>query len=76
MPRRKQVYKISYPNGKIYVGMDLTGTALYMGSPSAYAQIVADLELEPHRFEPTLRKEIMWNPKRPPMTRCAEMRKR
>ena len=47
MPRRKQVYKITYPNGKIYVGMDLTGTALYMGSPSAYAQIVADLELEP-----------------------------
>jgi hypothetical protein len=47
MPRRKQVYKITYPNGKIYVGIDLTGTALYMGSPSAYAQIVADLELDP-----------------------------
>ena len=26
MTRRKQVYKITYPNGKIYVGMDLTGT--------------------------------------------------
>jgi hypothetical protein len=51
MPRRKQVYKITYPNGKIYVGMDLTGTALYMGSPSAYEQIVADLELEPGLFE-------------------------
>ena len=25
MGRRKQVYKITYPNGKIYVGMDLTG---------------------------------------------------
>jgi hypothetical protein len=60
MPRRKQVYKITYPNGKIYVGMDLTGTALYMGSPSAYEQIVADLELEPNRFELTLRKEILW----------------
>ena len=60
MPRRKQVYKITYPNGKIYVGMDLTGTALYMGSPSAYEQIVADLELEPDRFELTLRKEILW----------------
>jgi hypothetical protein len=24
MPR-KQIYKITYPNGKIYVGMDLTG---------------------------------------------------
>jgi hypothetical protein len=46
MPRRNQVYKITYPNVKIYVGMDLTGTALYMGSPSTYAQIVADLELD------------------------------
>jgi len=60
MPRRKQVYKITYPNGKIYVGMDVTGTALYMGSPSAYEQICADLELEPGQFELTLRKEILW----------------
>lgn len=58
--RRKQVHRITYPNGKIYVGMDLTGTALYMGSPSAYAQIVADLDLEPDRFELTLSKEILW----------------
>lgn len=36
MVRRKQVYKITYPNGKIYVGMDLTGTLLYFGSPSAH----------------------------------------
>lgn len=33
--RRKQIYKITYPNGKIYVGMDLTGTLLYVCSPSA-----------------------------------------
>jgi len=58
--RKKQVYKITYPNGKIYVGMDLTGTALYMGSPSAYEQIVADLELDPDKLELTLRKEILW----------------
>jgi hypothetical protein len=69
VPRRKQVYKITYPNGEIYVGMDLTGTALYMGSPSAYAQIVADLELDPDRFELTLRKKSCGNPKRPPTPR-------
>lgn len=51
MSRRKQVYKITYPNGKIYVGMDLTATALYMGSPSAQKEIAADLELEPDRFD-------------------------
>jgi hypothetical protein len=60
MTRRKQVYKITYPNGKIYVGMDLTGTLLYMGSPSAYKQIAADLELDEHRFDLALRKEILW----------------
>ena len=60
MPRRKQVYKITYPNGKIYVGMDLTGTLLYLGSPSAHEQIAADLQLERHRFDLTLRKEILW----------------
>jgi hypothetical protein len=39
------VYKITYPNGKIYVGMDLTGTLLYFGSPSARTQIATDLGL-------------------------------
>lgn len=71
MARRKQVYKITYPNGKIYVGMDLTGTLLYMGSPSAHEQIAADLELEPHRFDLTLRKEICGNRKRPPTPKSA-----
>lgn len=40
--------------------MDLTGTLLYMGSPSAHEQIAADLELDQHRFNVTLRKEILW----------------
>lgn len=60
MPRRKQVYKITYPNGKIYVGMDLTGSVLYLGSPSAHEQIAADHKLQASRFELTLRKEILW----------------
>jgi hypothetical protein len=58
--RRKQVYKITYPNGKIYIGMDLTGSLLYLGSPSAWQQIAEDLDLDDHRFELTLRKEILW----------------
>lgn len=62
VPRRKQVYKITYPNGKIYVGMDLTGSPLYLGSPSAGATIAADLDLDldPNRLELTLRKEGLW----------------
>ena len=58
MPRRKQVYKITYPNGKVYVGMDLTGSLLYVGSPTARQQIADDLEA--HRHDLTLRKEILW----------------
>jgi hypothetical protein len=38
MARLKQVYKITYPNGKIYVGMDVTGAISYFGSPSAKAR--------------------------------------
>src|SRR5271166_608411 len=58
MVRRKQVYKITYPNGKIYVGMDLTGAISYFGSPSAKERIAADLA--EHRLDLTVRKEILW----------------
>lgn len=44
--RPKQIYKITYPNGRIYIGMDLTGDPFYLGSPSASRQIAADLKLD------------------------------
>jgi len=56
--RNKQVYKITYPNGKIYVGMDLTGSISYFGSPSAKERIAADLA--EHRLDLTARKQILW----------------
>ena len=56
--RRKQVYKITYPNGKISVGSDLTGTLTYFGSPSAKERIAADLA--EHRLDLTARKQILW----------------
>ena len=31
----KWIYKITYPNGKIYIGKDLTGTFRYFGSPNS-----------------------------------------
>ncbi len=58
--RYKQVYKITYPNGKIYVGMDLTGSVLYLGSPSAAEQIASDLGLDRRDLALTVRKEILW----------------
>jgi hypothetical protein len=58
MSPRKQVFKITYPNGKIYVGMDLTGTTTYFGSPSAKERIAADLA--EYRLDLTVRKQILW----------------
>lgn len=60
MGRRKQVYKITYPNGKIYVDMDLTGSMLYFGSPSAAEQIASEHELDRADLTFTIRKEILW----------------
>ena len=60
MGRRKQVYKITYPNKKIYVGMDLTGSVLYFGSPTAAEQIASDHGLDREDLTFTIRKEILW----------------
>jgi len=57
----KYVYKITYPNGKIYIGVDLVGNwkgTTYFGSPSG-AQIDKDFTWEQAR-DITIRKEILW----------------
>ena len=57
----KQVYKITYPTGKIYIGKDSYGSARYMGSPDRNL-INADFESLPDdvRLDYTLRKQILW----------------
>jgi len=54
----KVVYKITYPNGKIYVGKDLTGSANYFGS-AASALIASDFTPEELR-DFTIRREVLW----------------
>jgi hypothetical protein len=54
----KVIYKITYPNGKIYIGMDLTDSINYFGSASS-AVIAADFTREQRR-DFTIRKEIIW----------------
>lgn len=54
----KWIYKITYPNGKIYVGMDLTGSIGYFGSPHSKS-IEADFTPEQRR-DLTIRREIIW----------------
>jgi len=60
MPRRKQVYKITYPNRKIYVGMDLIGVLPYFGSLSPATKALIAADLAEHRLNLTVRKEILW----------------
>ena len=54
----KVVYKITYPNGKIYVGQDLTDSINYFGSASS-ALIASDFTREQRR-DFTIRREILW----------------
>ena len=57
----KQVYKITYPTGKIYVGKDSIGSARYMGSPDPDI-VNADFAALPDemRRDYTIRKQILW----------------
>ena len=54
----KVIYRITYPNGKIYIGMDLTNSINYFGS--------ADSDLIAKDFSPevrrdfVIRREIIW----------------
>ena len=54
----KVIYKITYPNGKIYIGQDLTDSINYFGSASD-ALIAADFTREQRRAF-TIRKDILW----------------
>ncbi|NJM11843.1 MAG: GIY-YIG nuclease family protein, partial [Synechococcaceae cyanobacterium SM1_2_3] len=54
----KVVYKITYPNGKIYIGKDLTDSINYFGSASS-GLIAQDFTREQRR-DFTIRKEILF----------------
>lgn len=54
----KVVYKITYPNGKIYIGKDLTDSINYFGS--ADSELIAKDFTREERHHLTIRKEILW----------------
>ncbi|MFA5206006.1 MAG: GIY-YIG nuclease family protein [Lentisphaeria bacterium] len=54
----KIIYKITYPNGKIYVGKDLTDSINYFGS--ANSDLIAQDFTREQRRDFTIRKEILW----------------
>lgn len=53
------IYKVTYPNGKIYVGQDRTNSLTYMGSPKD--EYVAKDFTPEQRKRFTLTKEILWS---------------
>lgn len=57
----KQIYKISYPTGKIYIGKDSIGSYRYMGSPDMDL-VNADFLMLPLeiRRSYSVHKEILW----------------
>jgi hypothetical protein len=54
----KIIYKITYPNGKIYVGKDVTDSINYFGS--AEDSLIAQDFSKEQRREFSIRKEIFW----------------
>jgi hypothetical protein len=54
----KIIYKITYPNGKIYIGMDLTDSIGYFGSAD-HKLVAADFTREQRR-DFAVRREILW----------------
>ena len=57
----KVIYKITYPNGKIYIGKDLTDDLNYFSSTDSKT-IERDFTREQMR-DFTIRKEIIWESK-------------
>lgn len=57
----KQIYKITYPTGKIYIGKDAIGSSRYFGSPDMDL-VNADFQNLPEevRKDYTVRKQILW----------------
>jgi hypothetical protein len=54
----KVIYKITYPNGKIYIGQDLTDSINYFGS--ANSQLIEKDFTREQRRDFTIRKQLLW----------------
>jgi hypothetical protein len=54
----KVIYKVTYPNGKIYIGKDLTDSINYFGS--ANSSLIANDFTREQRRDFTIRRQILW----------------
>jgi hypothetical protein len=70
----KVIYKITYPNGKIYIGQDVTDSINYFGSASTKL-LAADFTPEQRR-DFTARKQILWESETASKEEVNEMERR
>jgi hypothetical protein len=54
----KIIYKITYPNGKIYIGKDLTNTFRYFGNPNS--KLLESDFTDEEKKDFSIRREIIW----------------
>jgi len=54
----KVIYRITYPNGKIYIGKDLTDSINYFGS--ANGELIEEDFTREERRDFTIRREVLW----------------
>ena len=54
----KQIFKITFPNNKIYIGKDLSGTLTYFGGFDPLCVKADYVNIRMSHF--TLKKEILW----------------
>ena len=54
----KVIYKITYPNNKIYIGKDLTDSINYFGS--ADSNLISKDFTREERRDFSIRKELLW----------------
>jgi hypothetical protein len=54
----KIIYKVTYPNGKIYVGQDMTDSINYFGSASS--RLIAKDFPRDQRRSFAVKREILW----------------
>lgn len=54
----KVIYKITYPNGKIYIGKDMTDSITYFGS--ADKRLIEKDFTREQRRDFVVRREIIW----------------
>jgi hypothetical protein len=70
---KMQVYKITYPTGKIYIGKDRYGSFRYMGSPDADIINEDFLKLsKDEQMKYSIQKEILWEKESSTMEELSE----